>query len=941
MKPSQLSAKNSGPFTKPISVSLQLQAFLFAIPPGLSKTHEMLRLLALFLLSGQIFAQSGPANPKVYDYANPEKGRENYDLAGLEVNESRLYDFYQRQADYLMERPREDVPAIVPAYPGLDAGLHGHWGKHNQNNHTDGRWNDIDMGEHQTQVFRGKDLVVLKGISIRLGEGRELSTVFDPLSLSYRSVWENGFIKFQPFRWGTSRNANLDGDPWFTLSEATMPAGGSYLGFRRHGKSITLQYSLSGVHIDDTPSTTSGAFYRHLSLPEGAPTLALPLPGGYQLVSHQGIGQAILADGILSVKYAKPGAVLVVAITKDGSKPADIEALRPSLEPTKRWEQDITLKGTASGAHPGLAYIVDTIPVPLSNPFNSVMQLSGIAFDESGTAYISTLAGEVWKVTGLDHSLEKVAWKRFATGLNQPLGIHIDKDGIFVLDRGQIYRLHDTNNDDEADFYENYANDFGGYDRSHSHTFGLHRTADGAFHFTQRESILRTSPDQKTSEIAYGVRNCMGIGGSSDYHWVAPQEGDWTPASSIIEVHQGEFYGRPSEGRTGNIASPLCFIPRGVENSVGGMVEITSDQWGPFKGSHLGLSYGSGLHYLILRDDSAARPQGATVPLEGEFLSGAVRGAFHPIDGQLYLVGLDGWGDYSTQDGCFHRVRYSGQQVRKPKSYRTYSNGILIDFTTPLDASVEDPSRFFAQMWNYEFGKQYGSPEYSLAEPKKLGHDVLTIPSIHLLENKTSLFVELPDLQPAMQLHLRMHLKGADEVAFKTDLFPSPMYLDQTFEHPGLAQPVAGKPTAIALRVKRDKEKAPVVTGTPVEGSKALLVEAAGGLLYKQTLLEASPGQALSLTLKNTDVMPHNLVIVTPGATQKVGEAAFAMLNNPEAGDKSYVPDLPEVLHHIPVIDAETEHLLHFTAPEEPGDYPYLCTFPGHWQVMRGILRIR
>jgi len=901
----------------------------------------MFRLLALCFFPAQLFAQSGPANPKVYDYANPEKGRETYALAELEVNESRLYDFYQRQADYLMGKDRKDVPAIVPAYPGLDAGLHGHWGKHNQNNHTDDRWNDIEMGEHQTQVFRGKDLVVLKGIAIRLGENRELSSVFDPLTLSYRSVWENGFIKFHPFRWGTSRNATLDGDPWFTLSKADMPDGGTYLGFLRHGKTITFQYDISGTRIDDTPSTFGGIFYRHLALPEGASSLKLPLPGGYQLVSHQGVGRAKLTDGLLSVNLAKPGAVLIIAITKDGSEPATLEALRPPTDPKKRWDQNITIKGSTSGAKPGLAYTVDTIPVPLSNPYNSVMQLSGIAFDEDGNAYLSTLAGEVWKVTGLDDSLAQVTWKRFATGLNQPVGIHIDKDGIFVLDRGQIYRLHDTNNDDEADRYENYANDFGGYDRSHSHTFGLHRTADGAFHFTQRESILRTSPDQKTTEIAHGVRNCMGIGGSSDYHWVAPQEGDWTPASSIIEVHQGEFYGSPSEGRAGNIASPLCFIPRGVENSVGGMVEITSDKWGPFKGSHIGLSYGSGLHYLILRDDSAARPQGATVPLEGEFLAGAMRGAFHPKDGQLYLVGLDGWGDYSTQDGCFHRVRYSGQQVRKPKSYRTYSNGILVDFTTPLDSSVEDPKLFFAQTWNYEFGKQYGSPEFSLAEPKKLGHDVLAIPSIHLLENKTSLFVELPGLQPAMQLHLRMHLKGVDEVEFKTDLFPSPMYLDQTFEHPGLSLPIVGKSTAIALRVKRDKQEAPTVTGTSIEGAKALLVEATGGLLYKQTLLEATPGQALSLTLKNTDVMPHNLVIVTPGATQKVGEAAFAMLNDPDAGDKSYVPDLPEVLHHIPVIDAETEHILHFTAPEEPGNYPYLCTFPGHWQVMRGILKVR
>ena len=51
--------------------------------------------------------------------------------------------------------------------------------------------------------------------------------------------------------------------------------------------------------------------------------------------------------------------------------------------------------------------------------------------------------------------------------------------------------------------------------------------------------------DRKTELQGSGVRNCMGIGGSGDYFWVAPQEGTWTPASSIIEVHKGEFYGLP------------------------------------------------------------------------------------------------------------------------------------------------------------------------------------------------------------------------------------------------------------------------------------------------------------------------------------------------------------------------------------------------------------
>lgn len=69
-----------------------------------------------------------------------------------------------------------------------------------------------------------------------------------------------------------------------------------------------------------------------------------------------------------------------------------------------------------------------------------------------------------------------------------------------------------------------------------------------------------------------------------------------------------------------------------------------------------------------------------------------------------------------------------------------------------------------------------------------------------------------------------------------------------------------------------------------------------------------------------------------------MGEASFKMLNDPKAG-KSYGPDLPEVMAFIPVINLETEHVLHFRAPKEPGDYPYICTFPGHWQAMRECCR--
>ena len=164
-------------------------------------------------LPGEAPAQvkGGVADPKVHPYADVLGGRENYRLSSETVNEARLYEFYQRQADFYMESSNE-VPVVLPAYPGLDGGLHGHWGKHNQNNHSDVRWNDAEMGEVVTRVFRGGDMVVLKGVCLLLGEKRELSACFDPLILIYRSVWENGFVHFDGFRWGASRNAKMEGE---------------------------------------------------------------------------------------------------------------------------------------------------------------------------------------------------------------------------------------------------------------------------------------------------------------------------------------------------------------------------------------------------------------------------------------------------------------------------------------------------------------------------------------------------------------------------------------------------------------------------------------------------------------------------------------------------------------------------------------------------------
>ncbi|MDB5247308.1 MAG: rane-bound dehydrogenase domain protein [Segetibacter sp.] len=109
---------------------------------------------------------------------------------------------------------------------------------------------------------------------------------------------------------------------------------------------------------------------------------------------------------------------------------------------------------------------------------------------------------------------------------------------------------------------------------------------------------------------------------------------------------------------------------------------------------------------------------------------------------------------------------------------------------------------------------------------------------------------------------------------------------------------------------------------------------------FNKTLLTVKARQKVTINLENPDVMQHNMVIIKPGTTQKVGAAADALARDPNGADKQYVPRMPEVLHFIKLLNPGEDGTLEFIAPATPGDYPFVCTFPGHWRIMNGILRV-
>ena len=201
----------------------------------------------------------------------------------------------------------------------------------------------------------------------------------------------------------------------------------------------------------------------------------------------------------------------------------------------------------------------------------------------------------------------------------------------------------------------------------------------------------------------------------------------------------------------------LVYIPRGIDNSTGGFATLRSKKFGPLGDKMLSLSYGACASMMVLRDkpNGAERFQGAIIPLEGNYISGLRYGVTNPIDGQAYLVGHDGWGTYAVSDGCLQRLRYTGEPVFYPQSFRVYENGVRLTFTERIDEeSAQNIENFLAKQWNYKYSNAYGSPEFSVKYPDKQGHDILTVKSAHLLEEGKTLFVENPDIDPAMTLSL-------------------------------------------------------------------------------------------------------------------------------------------------------------------------------------------
>ncbi|MCF3652246.1 plastocyanin/azurin family copper-binding protein [Synoicihabitans lomoniglobus] len=110
------------------------------------------------------------------------------------------------------------------------------------------------------------------------------------------------------------------------------------------------------------------------------------------------------------------------------------------------------------------------------------------------------------------------------------------------------------------------------------------------------------------------------------------------------------------------------------------------------------------------------------------------------------------------------------------------------------------------------------------------------------------------------------------------------------------------------------------------------------GLRYDISEFSVRPGETVEIVFSNDDDMEHNMVFTRPGARLDVVNAAMTM--GAGGAENHYVPDSPQVLWHTAVVPSGESTTLTFQAPETVGEFPYVCTYPGHGFIMFGTMHV-
>jgi len=648
-------------------------------------------------------------------------------------------------------------------------------------------------------------------------------------------------------------------------------------------------------------------------------------------------------------------------------------------------------------------YRIVTLPIPE----DIKLEVGGLAPLPDGRLAVCTRRGEVWMIGNPYMRGSRVpTFKRFASGLHEPLGLMYHPKGYFLCtQRGEVTKLIDNDGDDLADEYGSfYKWPLSGNYHEYSYgpvllpdgdmviTLNLDWIGHGASLAKWRGWMLKLNDRGEMTPWATGLRSPAGFAVLRDGSiFYTENQGDWVGSGRMTHLEKGDFAGNPAGLRwSGEEGSPLSLKPEDVPSTGKPMFEVaktvknlkvpavwfphtlmgisTSDfkedttggAFGPFGGQLFVSDQGHSKLMRVNLEKVNGEWQGACFPFREGFQSGIIRTVWGQ-DGSMF-VGMTsrGWAATGKDPYGIQRLVWTGKTPFEMKTITSKPDGFEVTFTLPVDRkTAENPASYSLNSFTYKYHKTYGSPIED-ARPVSIRGVVVAADGmsarivadtalrqgyIHEIkvEGIKSASGGLSVLHPVGYYTLNAIAPGERIDVAKLPAMPahdhSAMMASASNAMPATAKTKTGGMKAGTPAKANAKRTTDMPTDWTNGPDQTLTIGTKPGLKFDVDKLEVKAGNRIKLVFNNNDDMLHNLVITKPGQANNVGEAALRLnLNGPKM---NYVPNTPDVLYHTNILQPESVESIYFVAPTTPGNYQFVCSFPGHYALMQGTLVVK
>lgn len=373
---------------------------------------------------------------------------------------------------------------------------------------------------------------------------------------------------------------------------------------------------------------------------------------------------------------------------------------------------------------------------------------------------IGTRRGDIFLVDGAFDEHPQPTYKRFASGLDEVLGMSFKDDAFFITQQTEVTKITDINRDGKADHFQTLSDEWG-FRNYHEFAFGSKLDPEGNIWVALclsksyqsdvpfRGWCVKVTPDGKTIPICSGIRSPCGIGPNEHgVMFYAESQGPWNGSCSLKVLEPGGFMGHPASFRWYDLAEDLEkpkvepnsrsrllterrrvkeLVPYAVVfpyikmgRSISGfMVDRTGGKFGPFENQIFVGDFSLSVVMRATTEKINGVWQGACYPFREGLATGLLACQFTPT-GDLIVGGTNrGWPVRGPREFAIQRLDWTGIVPFEIKQLNARPDGFLVTFTKPVDRkTASDPQSYELTTYTHVYQQGYGSPEVDQTTPK-------------------------------------------------------------------------------------------------------------------------------------------------------------------------------------------------------------------------------